>query len=181
MIEEIRRLDPKPGHAFGGAPVQPVMPDVFVRPRPDGGWLVELNTETLPRVLVDQTYYATVSQGMRLGRGQGLSVRLPSTGQLAGAQPRPARAHHPQGGQRDRAPAGHVPAKGVRHLRPLNLRGVADAIDMHESTVSRVTANKYMSTPRGIFELKYFFTTAIAGTGDGVRIPPRRCATAFAK
>jgi RNA polymerase sigma-54 factor len=58
-------------------------------------------------------------------------------------------------------------AKGVQHLRPLNLKTVADAISMHESTVSRVTANKYMATSRGIFELKYFFTSAIAGAHGG--------------
>jgi RNA polymerase sigma-54 factor len=52
----------------------------------------------------------------------------------------------------------------VAHLRPLNLRAVADAIGMHESTVSRVTSNKYMSTPRGVFELKYFFTASIAAS-----------------
>jgi RNA polymerase sigma-54 factor len=58
-------------------------------------------------------------------------------------------------------------AHGVQHLRPLNLKTVADAIGMHESTVSRVTANKYMATSRGIFELKYFFTSAIAAADGG--------------
>src|SRR4029434_10597371 len=58
-------------------------------------------------------------------------------------------------------------ARGVQHLRPLNLKTIADAIDMHESTVSRVTANKYMATSRGIFELKYFFTSAIAAADGG--------------
>ena len=56
---------------------------------------------------------------------------------------------------------------GVQHLRPLNLKTIADAISMHESTVSRVTSNKYIATPRGIYELKYFFTSAIASAADG--------------
>jgi RNA polymerase sigma-54 factor len=168
MVEEIRRLDPKPGHAFGGAPVQPVIPDVFVRPRPDGGWLVELNTETLPRVLVDQTYYATVSQGMHSAEDKAyLSECLQQANWLVRSLDQRARTILKVASEIVRQQDMFL-AKGVRHLRPLNLRGVADAIDMHESTVSRVTANKYMSTPRGIFELKYFFTTAIAGTGDGV-------------
>ncbi|MFQ5766130.1 MAG: RNA polymerase sigma-54 factor, partial [Rhodospirillales bacterium] len=59
-------------------------------------------------------------------------------------------------------------AKGVQHLKPLVLRNIAEAIDMHESTISRVTSNKYIATPRGIYELKYFFTPAISATGGGV-------------
>ena len=71
---------------------------------------------------------------------------------------------------------------GVEHLRPLNLRTVADAIAMHESTVSRVTSNKYVATPRGIFEMKYFFTAAIAGHARAARrTRPRPCATASSR
>ena len=65
MIAEIRRLNPKPGLAFGSAVVQPIVPDVFVRPGPDGGWIVELNSDTLPKVLVNQSYYAEVSATTR--------------------------------------------------------------------------------------------------------------------
>ena len=112
MLAGIRALNPKPGNAFGATHVQPVIPDVIVRPGPDGGWLVELNTGTLPRVLVNQTYYATVAQPAEERRRQGLSRRLPADRELAGEEPRPAGPHDPQGGDRDRAPAGRVPRRG---------------------------------------------------------------------
>ena len=109
MLAELRALDPKPGRAFERGPVEAVVPDVFVREGP-AGWLVELNTDILPRVLVNRTYYASVTrQGARRRRKE-LSRRLPADRQLADQEPRPARPDHPQGGDRDRPPAGWVPA-----------------------------------------------------------------------
>ena len=110
MVAEIKSLDPKPGLAFDRVRAEPVVPDVFLRPLPDGSWSVELNTDTLPRVLVNNRYYAEV-----IGRGQeqdreGIPLRALSGGQLAGQGAAPARHHHPEGGARDRAPAGRVPA-----------------------------------------------------------------------
>jgi RNA polymerase sigma-54 factor len=167
MIAEIRQLDPKPGQSFGSEPVQPVVPDVFVRARPDGTWHVELNTETLPRVLVDQTYYATVTGGARSDKDRSyLSDCLQQANWLIRSLDQRARTILKVATEIVRQQDGFL-TKGVRYLRPLNLRTVADAIQMHESTISRVTANKYMATPRGIFELKYFFTTAIAATEGG--------------
>ncbi|MCT8973276.1 RNA polymerase factor sigma-54 [Microbaculum marinisediminis] len=167
MIAEIRRLDPKPGQAFGSEPVQPVVPDVFVRPRPDGTWHVELNSDTLPRVLLDQSYYATVSGGARSDTDRAyLSDCLQQANWLIRSLDQRARTILKVATEIIRQQDAFL-AKGVRYLRPLNLRTVADAIQMHESTVSRVTANKFMATPRGIFELKYFFTAAIAATEGG--------------
>ncbi len=167
MIAEIRRLDPKPGQAFGSEPVQPVVPDVFVRPRPDGSWHVELNTDTLPRVLIDQSYYATVSGGARSDKDRAyLSDCLQQANWLIRSLDQRARTILKVATEIVRQQDAFL-TEGVRFLRPLNLRTVADAIQMHESTVSRVTANKYMATPRGIFEMKYFFTTAIAATEGG--------------
>lgn len=167
MIAELRELDPKPGHAFGATPVQPLVPDVIVRQRSDGDWMVELNTEALPRVLLDQTYYARVSQKAASDADRTfLTDCLQQANWLVRSLDQRARTILKTASEIVRQQDAFL-ARGVRYLRPLNLRMVAEAIEMHESTVSRVTANKYMSTPRGIFELKYFFTSAIAATGGG--------------
>jgi RNA polymerase sigma-54 factor len=167
MIAEIRRLNPKPGHAFGSAIVQPIVPDVFVRPGPDGGWIVELNSDTLPKVLVNQTYYAEVSATARRDTDKSyLAECLQSATWLVRALDQRARTILKVSNEIVRQQDGFF-AHGVEHLRPLNLKTVAEAISMHESTVSRVTANKYMATSRGIFELKYFFTSAIAASHGG--------------
>jgi RNA polymerase sigma-54 factor len=167
MTGEIRRLNPKPGLAFGGGVVQPIVPDVFVRASPDGTWSVELNSETLPRVLVNQTYYSKVSKNaMSDTEKTFLTECLQTATWLTRALDQRARTILKVAIEIVRQQDAFL-AYGVQHLRPLNLRTVADAIGMHESTVSRVTANKYMATPRGIFELKYFFSSAIAATGYG--------------
>jgi RNA polymerase sigma-54 factor len=167
MIAEIRRLNPKPGLAFGSAIVQPIVPDVFVRPGPDGGWIVELNSDTLPKVLINQAYYAEVSATARQdGEKSYLAECLQSATWLVRALDQRARTILKVANEIVRQQDGFF-AHGVQHLRPLNLKTVAEAIGMHESTVSRVTANKYMATNRGIFELKYFFTSAIAAAHGG--------------
>jgi RNA polymerase sigma-54 factor len=167
MIAEIRRLDPKPGHAFGSAMVQPIVPDVFVRPGPDGGWLVELNSDTLPKVLVNQSYYGEVSKTAKENGAKAyLAECLQTATWLVRALDQRARTILKVATEIVRQQDGFF-ASGVQHLRPLNLKTVADAIGMHESTVSRVTANKYMATNRGIFELKYFFTSSIASAVAG--------------
>ena len=167
MIAEIRRLNPKPGLAFGSATVQPIVPDVFVRSGPDGGWIVELNSDTLPKVLVNQSYYAEVSATARRDTDRSyLAECLQSATWLVRALDQRARTILKVANEIVRQQDGFF-AHGVEHLRPLNLKTVAEAISMHESTVSRVTANKYMATSRGIFELKYFFTSAIAAAHGG--------------
>jgi len=161
MIAEIRTLTPKPGLAFGSEPVQPIVPDVFVREGPDGAWLVELNSDTLPRLLVNSRYYAKISAGARDKDSKTyLTDCLNSANWLVKSLDQRARTILKVSSEIVRQQDGFL-AHGVRHLRPLNLRTVADAIGMHESTVSRVTSNKYVATPRGVFELKYFFTAAI--------------------
>jgi RNA polymerase sigma-54 factor len=167
MIGEIRNLNPKPGLAFGSAVVQPIVPDVFVRPGPDGGWIVELNSDTLPKVLVNQIYYAEVSATAKRDTDKSyLADCLQSATWLVRALDQRARTILKVSNEIVRQQDGFF-AHGVEHLRPLNLKTVAEAISMHESTVSRVTANKYMATSRGIFELKYFFTSAIAASHGG--------------
>jgi RNA polymerase sigma-54 factor len=167
MIGEIRRLDPKPGLRFGSARMQTMVPDVYVRPGPDGGWHVELNSDTLPRVLVNQTYYAELSKTIRKdGDKSYFTDCVQNATWLVRALDQRARTILKVATEIVRQQDGFF-THGVTHLRPLNLKAVADAIQMHESTVSRVTANKYMATNRGSFELKYFFTASIASADGG--------------
>ena len=161
MITEIRDLNPRPGLAFGNEKVTPVVPDVFVRLGPDGGWLVELNTDTLPRLLVNNQYYAKVSKGARDKDSKNyLADCLNNANWLVKSLDQRARTILKVSSEIVRQQDAFL-THGVRHLRPLNLRTIADAIQMHESTVSRVTSNKYIATTRGVFELKYFFTASI--------------------
>jgi RNA polymerase sigma-54 factor len=167
MIGEIRRLNPKPGLRFGTTRAQTVVPDVYVRPGPDGGWLVELNSDTLPRVLVNQTYYSELSKTTRKdGDKTYFTDCLQNATWLVRALDQRARTILKVATEIVRQQDGFF-THGIAHLRPLNLKVVADAIQMHESTVSRVTANKYVATNRGIFELKYFFTASIASADGG--------------
>lgn len=167
MIAELKGLNPKPGHAFGSEPVQPVVPDVYVRAAQDGSWLVELNNDTLPRVLFNNQYLSKVSRTASreedknyLNECQANATWLiKSLDQRAKTILKVAREIVRQ--------QDAFLVLGVQHLRPINLKTVAEAIEMHESTVSRVTSNKYMATPRGTYELKYFFTTAIASSTAG--------------
>src|SRR5215212_3171611 len=167
MIGEIRRLDPKPGLKFGASRAQTMVPDVYVRPGPDGGWHVELNSDTLPRVLVNQIYYTELSKTIRKdGDKSYFTDCLQNATWLVRALDQRARTILKVATEIVRQQDGFF-THGVAHLRPLNLKAVADAIQMHESTVSRVTANKYMATNRGSFELKYFFTASIASAHGG--------------
>lgn len=167
MIAEIRQLDPKPGARFGSAITQPVVPDVFARPSPDGGWIVELNSDTLPRVLVNQSYYTQLAKGAKKSEDKSYFADcLQNATWLVRALDQRARTILKVATEIVRQQDAFF-TRGVAHLRPLNLKAVADAIQMHESTVSRVTANKYIATNRGIFELKYFFTASIASSDGG--------------
>lgn len=167
MIAEIKRLNPKPGLLFGSVQVQPVVPDVLVRPAGDGGWHIELNAETLPRVLVNRTYYTRVAKSKPSGDDKTYLLNcLQTANWLVKSLDQRARTILRVAEEIVRQQDGFF-THGVQHLRPLNLKTVAEAIKMHESTISRVTSNKYMATPRGIFELKYFFTSAIASASDG--------------
>jgi RNA polymerase sigma-54 factor len=167
MIGEIRSLNPKPGLAFGSTVVQPIVPDVLVRAAPDGTWQVELNSDTLPKVLINQRYYTEVAKSTRNDKDKTyVADCLQTATWLVRALDQRAKTILKVSSEIVRQQDSFF-AKGVQHLRPLNLKTVADAISMHESTVSRVTANKYMATSRGIFELKYFFTSSIAAADGG--------------
>ena len=167
MVAEIKSLDPRPGFAFDPPLAQPVVPDIIMRPQLRGGWAVELNADTLPRVLVNNRYYARIRRtALNKIEREYLTERMQAANWLVKALHQRAVTilkvateivQQQEGFFRD----------GVQSLRPLILRDIADAIGMHESTVSRVTTNKYIATPRGLFELKYFFTSAIAASRGG--------------
>lgn len=167
MIAHIRQLNPKPGHEYDQAMVQPVVPDVFVRQIHNGGWHIELNSETLPRILVNRSYYTTVSKGTHSADDKTyLSDCLNTANWLTKSLDQRARTILKVAEEVVRQQDAFF-AHGIEHLRPLNLKTVAEAIEMHESTVSRVTSNKYIGTPRGVFELKYFFTSSISSSENG--------------
>lgn len=167
MLAEIRALDPRPGMAFSGGASDAIIADVEVRAANDGSWVVELNAETLPRVLVDHIYFAQVSpHAKNQAEKDFLAECLQNANWLTRSLDQRAKTILKVASEIVRQQDAFL-VHGVRHLKPLNLRMVADAIGMHESTVSRVTANKYMLTPRGVFELRYFFTASIASSGGG--------------
>ncbi|MGV3481365.1 MAG: RNA polymerase factor sigma-54 [Sphingobium sp.] len=169
MIRELRGYDPKPGLRFGGERVQAVTPDIFVARR-GAGWAVEINGATLPRLLVNRRYYAELAGGRQdKGSKAWLSECLASANWLVKALDQRQRTILKVATELVKQQHDFF-THGVAHLKPLTLRMVADAIGMHESTVSRVTSNKYLSCARGMFELKYFFTSAIqsADGGDAV-------------
>jgi RNA polymerase sigma-54 factor len=167
MLAEIKRLDPKPALAFDHGHAQPVIPDILMRAVASGGWTIELNPDTLPRVLVNQRYFTRVCGGVRNKADRDyLTERLNSANWLVKSLHQRATTILKVATEIVRQQDAFF-LHGVQYLRPLILRDVAEAIGMHESTVSRVTSNKFMVTPRGIFELKYFFTTAIQGSDGG--------------
>jgi RNA polymerase sigma-54 factor len=167
MVAEIRRLDPKPGRAFGAPVEPPAIADVFVTAAPDNSWRVELNSEALPRVLVNETYAARIKRhaGREEDR-QFLSSSLQTANWLTKSLEQRARTILNVASEIVRRQDGFF-VGGVAGLKPLNLKTVADAIGVHESTVSRATSNKFIQTPRGLFEMKYFFTTPIASVANG--------------
>jgi RNA polymerase sigma-54 factor len=167
MVDEIKALDPKPALAFDHTPAQLVVPDVIMRVPPGGGWSIELNSATLPRVLVNNKYHAEIKGAARSREDkQFINDCFQSANWLVKSLHQRATTILKVATEIARQQDGFF-ANGVQYLRPFVLRDIADAIDMHESTVSRVTSNKYVSTPRGIYELKYFFTPAIASSSGG--------------
>lgn len=167
MIAEIQALNPRPATGFATGAAITVPPDVLMRPNPAGGWIVELNSATLPRVLVNETYFARVNGDARnKAEKDYLSEKFQSANWLVKALHQRAQTILKVSSEIVRRQHEFF-AKGIHHLRPLILKDIADAIEMHESTVSRVTANKFIATPRGLFELKYFFTTAVGAGADG--------------
>ncbi len=166
MIRELRSYDPKPGLRFGSDRTETVVPDIFVAKRP-GGWAIELNAATLPKLLVNRSYYTELATGPQDKASKAwLADCLQSANWLVKALDQRQRTIIKVASELVKQQEAFF-LKGVEYLRPLTLRQVAEAIGMHESTVSRVTSNKYMSCARGLYELKYFFTSAIQASDGG--------------
>ena len=166
MIRELRGYDPKPGLKYGGEGVQAVVPDLYVR-QTAKGWAVEVNSGTLPRLLVNRRYYTELATGAAAKSKAWLSEQLAGANWLVRALDQRQRTIVKVASAIVKQQEGFF-LHGVAHMRPLTLRQVAEEIGMHESTVSRVTSNKYLSCARGLFELKYFFSSGISATeGDG--------------
>ena len=164
MLIELRGYDPKPGCRFENDDSMSVTPDIYVTPRSDG-WSIELNSANLPRLLINQSYVA------ELGRDKAtkawLSDCMADANWLIKAMDQRQRTIVRVATEIVKQQEGFF-RHGVSHLRPLTLRQVADAIEMHESTVSRVTSNKYLHCGRGLFELKYFFSSGVqSADGEG--------------
>jgi RNA polymerase sigma-54 factor len=167
MIAEVRRLEPKPGRAFGDLPGAPAIPDVFVTAGSDRIWRVELNSQALPRVLVNEVYAATIRRGASRDEDkQYVSAQLQSANWLTKSLEQRARTILNVASEIVRRQDSFL-MEGVSGLKPLNLKMIGEAIGVHESTVSRATAHKFIQTPRGLFEMKYFFTAAIPSADSG--------------
>lgn len=173
MLAELRTLDPRPGQAFVYEPIQPVAPDLYLTAAKDPetgeeGWHIELNTDALPKVLVDRNYHATLIKGVRAKADRDfVAERFQSANWLVKTLEQRATTILKVAREIVRQQDGFF-HHGVSALKPLVLRDIAAATELHESTVSRVTSNKYIATPRGIFELKYFFTSALPARTPGV-------------
>jgi len=167
MIRELRSYDPKPGCQFSGASVEEVTPDVFVR-KTRGGYSIELNQTTLPRLLVNRRYYQELKSGPQDKASKAwLSECLQTASWLVKALDQRARTIVKVVSEIVKRQQGFFD-RGVSAMKPMTLREVAEAIEMHESTVSRVTSNKYLLCDRGLFELKYFFGSGVqSAEGDG--------------
>ena len=168
MLAEIRALDPRPGTAFSGGTTDTIVADVEVRAASDGSWTVELNADTLPQRTGRPDLFRPGRRPHAKNQAEKefLAECLQNANWLTRSLDQRAKTILKVASEIVRQQDAFL-VHGVRHLRPLNLRTVADAIGMHELTVSRVTANKYMLTPRGVFELRYFFTASIASSGGG--------------
>ena len=166
MLAEIRTLDPRPGLAYEHSASEAIIYDVEVREAADRTWRVELNPDALPRILVNRDYYTQVSRsGLNSDEKTFMSECLQNATWLERSLDQRATTILKVATEIVRQQDAFL-VQGVSALKPMTMKMVADAIGMHESTISRVSANKYMLTPRGMFEFRYFFTVAI-GASDG--------------
>ncbi|MBB3862492.1 RNA polymerase sigma-54 factor [Novosphingobium hassiacum] len=166
MLAELRSYNPRPGMGFGGGVAEAVAPDILIRAGKTGGWDIALNQATLPRLIVNRSYYVKMRGAcMTKDAKAWLGEKLADANWLMKALDQRQKTILKVAAEIVKQQDGFF-RSGVAHLRPLTLRTVADAISMHESTVSRVTSNKYLHCDRGTFELKYFFTSGV-GSSDG--------------
>jgi len=167
MLAELRALDPKPGLRFADAPVEVVAPDVFVARAPGGGWTVELNAETLPRVLVNNHYAATLGADGSARRFVS-EMRL-AANWLARSLEQRARTILRVATELARAQESFFEG-GPERLKPFTRRAAAQRLGLHESTVGRATAGKFFACDQGVFPMRVLFSAALAGSGEGAPV-----------
>jgi len=168
MIAEVKGLNPKPAAGYMIKEMTPTQPDVFITKRNDDGFGIEVNSAALPKVLADRRYYTEVSSMTKdkeakkyiTQNWQNANFITKALAQRADTMLKTAAAIVKY--QED------FFKYGIKYLKPLTLAQIAEEIGMHESTVSRVTSNKYMQTPRGSFEMKYFFISGVGGVAGDV-------------
>ena len=173
MLTELRGYDPKPGLRYSTGGGDAVVPDILIRPSADAhgnivGWDIALNQATLPRLIINRSYYVELRGACPDKSSKGwLSEKLADANWLVKALDQRQKTILKVAAEIVKQQDGFF-RHGVSQLKPLTLRTVADAIAMHESTVSRVTSNKYLNCERGTYELKYFFTSGVASAdGEG--------------
>jgi len=168
MAREIQELEPRPGDAFDSTPVQNIVADVFISTKNDGSWHIELNTQTLPKVLINREYYAEIKDlGLKNADRKYMVDSLQSANWLVASLDQRAQTILKVATEIVKQQDMFF-VRGKEFLKPLTLKMVAEKIEMHESTVSRVTTNKYLSCDKGIFEFKYFFMSGIGAKDGGV-------------
>lgn len=171
MITEIRELNPKPASTFDHFVTQTIVPDVIMKPKSKDiadGWTIELNANTLPKVLVNKKYYAEISKmAHSKTEKQFVDEQFQNANWLVRAMDQRAQTILKVASEIVRQQDAFF-AYGLQYLKPMTLREIAEVIEMHESTVSRVTTNKYIGTPRGLFEMKFFFTSGIESNDGGI-------------
>ena len=161
----IGELDPRPGRIFGSDDVQYISPDIFIYKVADD-YVVMLNEDGLPNLKVNSFYLEARANGSMDSRAEDyVSEKIRSAQWLIKSIQQRQRTIYKVAKSIVRFQREFLD-NGIEHLHPLVLRDVADDIGMHESTISRVTTNKYMQTPLGLFELKYFFNSALS-TSEG--------------
>jgi len=166
MLSDIRQCNPKPASGYIKEESQTVIPDVLVRRGKGGSWLVELNSDALPRVLVNRTYSAEVNSKTHKETKKYLNEQLANANWLIKALDQRAQTILKVAKEIVKQQEMFL-IHGIRFLKPLVLKDIAEAVGMHESTISRVTTSKFIATPRGTLEMKYFFTSSISsGVGE---------------
>ena len=165
MIVRIRKLSPKPGLQFSDEPIRPVIPDVLIKEKIDGGWTAEINHETLPKVAINKQYKIDLDKAGNPTDKEYIQENFNQAAWLVKSLDQRVKTILRVATEILRQQDGFF-ANGLSDLRPMNLKIVAEALGLHESTVSRVTAGKYLRCPRGVYEMKFFFMSGVSGEGE---------------
>ena len=174
MCLEVKALNPKPGNIFSVDRIQVIQPDIFLKKGEGSGWLLELNSDALPKVLVSRKYYSTITKQVDdKDSKKFMSQQFNTANWLSKALDQRANTILKVAteivSQQDK-----FFRKGIHYLKPMVLSDIAQGIDMHESTVSRVINGKYIATNSGMYELKYFFSSCVGSSSGEEDVSSKR-------